>query len=430
VTPAALKRAALIAYRAGSDVAGKVALFVVTVVAARRLSQQAFGIFSIASVFGWMVGLATDFGIPLHVARAVAQRPRQAPEILRRWLNVRLATSAVVTALIVVGVLAARSRAQAIPILFFALAYVLSALIDFLHYFYRGVGRSDIESTLTLWQRSTMVGAALLALWWTTDLTVLATATLLPVVVTFAFSVWFARRLAGQAARRSGTAPAGALPMSLRAEFWRDVFPIGAGILLSALYFRVDVFLVERWRGAEAVALYNAAFRLLEAVRLFPAAVMAVVLPVFCQATDARPFGRVSVVLVLFGVVAAGAGWAAADWLVPLVYGGSYAGAAGAFRILMWSFPLMSLNYALTHQLIGWHGQRAYATVCALALGFNVALNVWLVPARSIEGAAWATVWTEVLVTAGCAWGLRRRMVARPFDSHAAAQPDRLTTTG
>ena len=67
----------------------------------------------------------------------------------------------------------------------------------------------------------------------------------------------------------------------------------------------------------------------------------------------------------------------------------------------------MSLNFALTHQLIGWDGQRAYAIICAAALALNVALNVRLIPALSIEGAAWATVATEVLVTAGCAFALR-----------------------
>jgi O-antigen/teichoic acid export membrane protein len=139
---------------------------------------------------------------------------------------------------------------------------------------------------------------------------------------------------------------------------------------------------------------------------------MAVVLPTLCQAVDTRPFGRVSFALTVFGVAVAAIGWASAGWLVPLVFGQGYAGAAPAFRILMWSFPLMSFNYALTHQLIGWHGQRAYVTVCALALVLNVALNVWLVPAHSIEGAAWSTVWTEVLVLVGCAWGLRVTRVA------------------
>ena len=33
---------------------------------------------------------------------------------------------------------------------------------------------------------------------------------------------------------------------------------------MSALYFRVDVFLVQLWSGTEAVGLYNAVFRLVE----------------------------------------------------------------------------------------------------------------------------------------------------------------------
>jgi O-antigen/teichoic acid export membrane protein len=37
----------------------------------------------------------------------------------------------------------------------------------------------------------------------------------------------------------------------------------------------------------------------------------------------------------------------------------------------------------------------------------NVALNFYLVPTLSIDGAAWATVGTEVIVTAGCAIALR-----------------------
>ncbi len=411
-----LKYAALVAYRAGSDVAGKVAMFAVTVVAARRLSQQSFGIFSLASVFGGLVGLATDFGIPLHMARTVAQRPDQAPFILRRWFGVRLGTSAVATALVVVGVLASRYRAQQVPILLFALAYILSALVDFLHYFFRGVGRSDIESSLTLWQRTTTLGAVLLALWWTTNLTVLATATLLPVLGTFVFTIWISQRLARRAAVARPSAGTQAR-VPLVSEFWRDVFPIGAGMLLSALYFRIDVFLVDQWRGTEAVALYNAAFRLLEAVRLLPAAVMAVALPVLCQADDTRPLRRVSFALTSLGVGVAAIAWMTAGWLVPVVYGASYVGGVAAFRILMLSFPLMSLNSVLTHQLIGWHGQRAYAAVCGLALVLNVALNIKLIPALSIEGAAWATLWTEVLVTAGCAWALRARM----FDAQRLA---------
>ena len=60
------------------------------------------------------------------------------------------------------------------------------------------------------------------------------------------------------------------------------------------------------------------------------------------------------------------------------------------------------LNYALTHQVIGWDGQRAYLLIATLALVANVAANFALVPSQGMVGAAIATLLTEVVVTAGC----------------------------
>ena len=81
----------------------------------------------------------------------------------------------------------------------------------------------------------------------------------------------------------------------------------------------------------------------------------------------------------------------------------------------------MSLNYALTHQLIGWNGHRAYAVLCLGALVFNVALNARLIPALSLNGAAWSTLATEALLTAGCAAILARARSRKPAAAAAVA---------
>lgn len=398
-----LKQAALIAYRALSDSAGKGSLFLITLFAARRLSERAFGVFALASTLGWMLAVATDVGIQLHVARAVARSPWSAHDVLRRWLPVRagLSIAAVVAAAIGVRIAPGGDRTA---VFLLVVAYVLSGLIEFLYYYYRGLERSDLESSLTLGHRLTLLVAAIAVLAWRPDLELLATAMLVPTAGTLVVGLAIAFRLraprpprvAGMIDRR---------PVAI--EFSRDVLPIGAGIVLSAMYFRVDLFLIGLWNGAADAGLYNVAFRLVEALRLFPAAVLAVTLPVLVRAGDHGPLLRVAGGVTLFGLAVTIAGWTAAGWLIPLLYGVRYADAVPAFRVLMWCFPLLSLNYALTHQLIGWHGQRAYVATCAAALVANLALNARLIPAWGITGAAWATFWTEALVTAGCLWGLR-----------------------
>jgi O-antigen/teichoic acid export membrane protein len=125
-------------------------------------------------------------------------------------------------------------------------------------------------------------------------------------------------------------------------------------------------------------------------------------LPLLCRAASFRPLVRLAGVLTLFAAGLSAMLWPLADELVRLVYGPAYSDAVPAFRVLLAAFPLMSLNYALTHQLIGWDGHRAFAALCGAALVVNIGLNVRLIPAFGIVGAAWTTLWTEVVLTLGC----------------------------
>lgn len=398
------RQVGLVVYRAASDLAGKSAFFVVTLLAARRLSGEAFGVFSLGTTIGWMTAVATDFGIQLHLARAVAQRPEAARRLLVAWLRVRLWTSGIAVVAVSAGLLAMHApRGVAAAMLLFTLAYAASGLADFLHYFYRALGRSDLESALVLWQRGVLLLLAAAVLLWRPGVALLAMIMLLTSAGALLFSLRIAFRLAGRPDAAPVLTPGGS------AGRLSDVLPIGAGLVLSALYFRIDVFLIDAWVGTSAVGLYNAVFRLVEALRLVPAAVLAVVMPALFRATDRTPVIRVATMLTAGAAGATAAGWLAAEWLVPFLYGQAYAPAVRPFQILMLSFPLMSLNYALTHQLIGWQGHRTYAVVCAVALAVNVALNARLIPAAGISGAAWTTLWTEVVVTAGCLAALARR---------------------
>lgn len=405
----------LVGYRAASDAAAKGVMFVITILAARTLSRDEFGLFALASTLGWLGAVAADFGIQMHLAREAAQRPERARAALGRWLSVRLLSSAASLLVLLALVVLFRSTREAlVPIALFAVAYGFSGLTDCLYYFFRGLGRTDLESGLTLVQRSLLLAGAGGVLLWRPGLTALAVAFVLPALGTFLVAAGVAlRHQAGQ--RREPH------PVTLAREFVSAVAPIGAGILLSALYFRIDIFLLERFRGPADVATYNAVFRIVEALRLVPAAVLAVMLPALFRATDTRPLLRLALPLTALAAVGAVCLWLGAGWLVPAVYGHAYVDGVAPFRILVLTLPLMALNYALTSQLIGWHGHRAYAAICAGALAVNVWLNWRFIPLTGMDAAAWSTLWTEVFLTFGCAVALARTPAFRTRTVAAAA---------
>jgi O-antigen/teichoic acid export membrane protein len=388
---------ALMAYRGASDAAAKAVMFAITVAAARQLTREAFGLFAVASTLGWLGSVAADFGIQMHLAREVSLSHTNASALLRRWLPVRVATGAFAGAMSLLVIIWLEREGEAlVPMMLLTLTYGVTGLTECLYYFFRGIERSDLESTLTVVQRGSTGVLALGVLAWRPGLLPLSVAMLVPSIVTLAAAATLTGRLAGRL-----SAPL-QVPRVRPDEFLNNVAPIGLGIVLSAFYFRVDVFLLERWTGTGAVALYNAVYRVIDALRLFPAAVLAVALPALCRARDTRLLRRVSAPLTAAAVGAAAVLWLTAPMLVPAIYGDGYRDAAAAFRILTIALPLMTLNYALTHQLVGWHRHGVYAGVCAGALAWNVALNWLLIPSYGAEGAAWSTVWTEAFVMIGC----------------------------
>jgi O-antigen/teichoic acid export membrane protein len=408
-----------IAYRAGADTVGKVVTLVITVAAARALTRDAFGLFALAVTTGWLLGVASDAGLPLHLARAAARYGSAVRPIAAAVIRLRLAFAAAAFAAgSMLGWLWAPPGTRTAFALL-VLAQILGATLETLGHLFRGLDRSELEAHVHLAQRLATGVAALTVLAASPTLWPLALALAIPPAAALMVLGAMAGRITSDKVPEVPKVPGVPnVPEVLRSRAGtlgtlREFAPIGIGVLLSSLYFRIDVYFLEFWRGLEEVAGYNAVFRLVEATRLIPAAVLAVTFPSMCRARDLSFLGAVAGPLAAGGFVLMAGVAALAPWLIGVLYGWTYVDAAPALRVLAMALPLFFLNYALTHQVIGWEGQRAYVTVTAGALATNIGANVALVPRYGMLGAATATVVTEIVVTIGCAWALAAAQRAR-----------------
>ena len=396
-----------------ADVGGKAAMLAITVVAARRLNPDPFAILAFATATGWLLGVATDAGLSMYLARETAREPRRGRHFVFEIVSLRAGLAFLGATIGVAVTPSLVPRHWRMQFVLIVAAQLCGAVLETIAHYFRGLQRSEIESAIHAAYRLAMLTLALFVLWQWRRLDYLAIAMLVPGVIAIAVSVIVAWRLsirlkpdttgpdaAGPTAEQQpwGSPSGGLTP----ATFLRDVFPLGAAALLSALYFRIDVYFIQQWHGFQPVGGYNAAFRLVEGLRLLPAAVMAVTFPLLVQTRDTELVRKIGGGLGLVGLALAVVCAAAAPVIIPFIYGEFYAYAAPAFAVLSLALPLFFLNYALTHQVIGWDGQRAYLAIVLLALIGNIAANLLLVPSRGIVGAAIATVLTEVIVTAGC----------------------------
>ncbi len=413
-----------IAFKALADAGGKAVMLVIIVVAARRLNADPFGVLAFAMATGWLLGVATDAGLSMHLARETARRPQHGRRFVLEIISLRAGLAFFAATVAVLATPYLVPRHWRLQFLLIVLAQLCGAVIETIAHYFRGLQRSEIESAVHLIYRLTMLVLAMVVLWWWRRLDYLGIAMLVPGVIAMVASLVIALSLSIRKPDITGESlcgpPSGGLTPRL---FFRDIFPLGAAVLISALYFRIDVYFIQQWHGFQAVGGYNAAFRLVEALRLLPAAVMAVTFPMLVQTSDLHLVRKIGGRLAMAGVALAAVCTLGATVIVPLIYGESYAYAAPAFAVLSLALPLFFLNYALTHQVIGWDGQRAYLAIVTLALAANVAANFLLIPSQGIVGAAISTLLTEIVITASCLYALRANLREEPSSGTFVRSP-------
>jgi O-antigen/teichoic acid export membrane protein len=182
-----------------------------------------------------------------------------------------------------------------------------------------------------------------------------------------------------------------------------SALPYGILALLGAIYFRVDLIMLDLLVGGEQVGHYASAFRILDAVIIIPALVTAVLFPRFAylQQFDLIQAGRLylAATRILFWL---GLGIAAvliplAPVVLELVYTANYGAAAPALIWLLLGMVFLFCHAPNAAMLFASRNLKLVVGLSFLTAGVNVLLNAVLIPIYGGVGAAAATAACEVL---------------------------------
>jgi O-antigen/teichoic acid export membrane protein len=202
-------------------------------------------------------------------------------------------------------------------------------------------------------------------------------------------------------------------------ELWRMTLPLGLAALFQQAYFWVDNLFVRAWCGDELLGAYNIGMRVLSVAIMVVLFATGAALPWYTRehARGALAAAVERMALPLVTLAACGAALLA-PWSAEAlgIFGEHARAATGALPWLLAAVVAIHLGAALLTALIATGGRKQLLWISATALGINLALNWWLVPAYALEGAAAATLCTEAAV-AGMGWiALARAGAAPRFD--------------
>jgi O-antigen/teichoic acid export membrane protein len=203
--------------------------------------------------------------------------------------------------------------------------------------------------------------------------------------------------------------------------------PIGVAGVLTAVNGRANLLFLQHFAGPDAVAVFGAAYRVLDLAVNMAVLVLSPLIPVLSRSARAGVAAlaadvSASVLLLLhLALPVLVAMPVLAPWLVRLLYGAQYAGAApvldvlalvgfGVVFSLLASYALLALG--VTHYAIWITGSSVIV---------NLTLNAVLVPRFGAMGAAGAAVGSEVVLVALAGAALLRH-VPGAVDGRACAR--------
>ena len=180
--------------------------------------------------------------------------------------------------------------------------------------------------------------------------------------------------------------------------------PFAASVILSSIYYSIDMVMLTNMVGSYATGIYNATYKLIGVLTLFYGIYSAVIFPVmskFFKNNESMllTLYEKSIKYLLLAIIpiAIATVYYSTD-IIQLIYGHQYDASSSVLSILIWTVCLLFVSGAGNTLLNASYKEVAVTKIYAIAAVFNVVLNLILIPYLSYDGAAITTVLSDVLI--------------------------------
>lgn len=392
------------ALQAAGEIVGKAATLALTVVAARKLSQDAFGAFSYALAFAPLVGVVWSWGLGILFIQEASAAPDALPRLYGEFILLKLFLT-IPTAIVfgAAGALLRPDRGSALVLIAVLVAWAVNSFRE-----------ANVSAGIA---RQRMVGVTTAQVVDRISSAVLGIGALLLGMGVVALGVAFLLGSAcGYVAARVAVRRLG-INLDLRtvdrSNLWpmlKRSFYIAIDNMVSQLLFRVDALMLAAFKGDAALAAYSVAYRLLETVMFISWAIVRALFPAMSAGGPERVrrgleegIGALAILYVPFGVAL----MLEADRLIPFLFGSKYGDPSiSAARWLAAAPLLLGVSYLAGYGLQSLARSRSVFLASLYAAIFNIALNLVLIPRMAGTGAAIATTSSYAVETIAALWML------------------------
>lgn len=188
----------------------------------------------------------------------------------------------------------------------------------------------------------------------------------------------------------------------------REAFPLAFVSGLGIIYYRIDSVMIAGYLQMEDVGIYSGAYMVIEGVMLLVRVIMAATFSRLSQYGNIPDikfytlYKKLLVLLVTLSLILCSIMYVAGDIVFDLFLGKEYLSSLGVFHILLLSVIALYPGTMVTQALIAIDKQKIYMYIALTCTIVNILLNFLFIPQYGLQGAAWATVITDIILTVSC----------------------------
>lgn len=367
--------------------------FLVTVVVARYLGPEDFGIFSYAISVAALFSAAGHMGLSGLVVREIVKKPDERGVTLGTALGLKFIGMALgYTLLLIYAVAYEGVSSIEFTVLAIAGAVLFFKPFDIIDFWFQAFVQARYVTYARL-----------------TGLAVSSILKLLFVFLGFSVVYFVAANLIQAIAIAIAFLFVYKIKSSLKVTEWsfswakaKELFSQGwviyLGSIFAVIYIKVDQVMLRWFEGSEAVGIYAVAAQLSEAWYFVPGAIVASFFPKLIKLKEENPeqFNkRLQQLFDLLFILALGVAVVMtliSEWVIALFFGAYYIDSASVLVIHVWAAIFIFMRAAFSKWILIENALVFSLITQGAGALVNVALNYLLIPNFGVQGAAYATL--------------------------------------
>jgi len=406
-------------YLLGAEAAIKALMFLLIVVITRYLGVVKFGQFSFALSFALLFGIIVDFGLNQFTVREVAKDKAKAKRFMGNIISIKMLLCITTFVLIFATVKVLNYSTDISLLIYLAACFVLvNSFCEFFRSICQSFERMDYDALTRFLERAALLLIVFSVIFFDLGLKRLMLGYVFASLVALAFVVAFIwRRLS-------------VFPLAFDMNFWAETIRGSIPFLLTSvfvtIYFRIDTIMLSAMKGDEAVGQYNAAYNLIFAFFFIPVILSKILLPRLAMFFVDSKENLVRIVNHSFriafwvGIICAIGMSIFSSEVLHFLYGIEFVSGAQALQLLSWVFFMICIGTVASVTLNAVNKQYIVTVGTAVGAVVNVILNYVFIPLYSLNGAALATLLTEITCFCILFIALRKQLACFDLQSGAA----------